>query len=435
MDNHVLQRKGRGYFKYISLKFLSWALICVLVIQWLFVASGAAAQPQSALQGGSFTASGDPLFPSIPWEGDTRLQDHPTLPAALTGTSAQSAVLINADSGDILFRQNESAELPMASTTKIMTALVAIESLPLDASITVTSDAVGVEGSSIYLTEGETLTLEDLLYAMMLESANDAAVAIAVAVSGSVDAFADKMNQRASALGLQHTHFTNPHGLDDPEHYTTALELALITQAALSHDDLATIMSTQRKTIPHKNADSVRLLLNHNKLLRSYEGAIGVKTGFTKKSGRCLVSAAKRDGVSLIAVTIKAPDDWRDHTAMLDYGFSLYDTVELCPVGAFNAPLWVVGGATEYVMVKNTDALTLALPKNHGHIRCVVELPRFVFAPVATGDQLGRLVFYESNSDGEWQYLADVPLYAQHDVHAEVYKKSLFEKISEFFGF
>ena len=374
-------------------------------------------------------------FPNLSLLGDLYENTTPSLPPALRGVSARSAILINADTGDILFRQNEAAKLPMASTTKLMTALIACEALPPDTPVTVTAQAVGVEGSSIYLTEGETLPLESLVYALLLSSANDAAVAIAVAVAGSVDAFADMMNQKATELGLVSTHFVNPHGLDDPEHYTTAADLAKIAQAALKNPTVKEIMGTQRKTIPHRDESSVRLLLNHNKLLRSYEGAIGGKTGFTKKSGRCLVSIACRDGLSLIAVTLNAPDDWRDHTAMLDYGFSMYQRIELCPAGALETPLWVVGGACEYIMVKNTEGFSVSLRRNHGDLRCVVELPRFVYAPIADGQRLGRLVFYEVATDGTYTPIGELPLYAQGGTDAVTYKSSLLEKIAELFGF
>lgn len=352
-----------------------------------------------------------------------------SLPTALTGTSARAAVLIEAESGDIVFRQNERARLPMASTTKIMTALVAIEALPLDTPVTVTPASVGIEGSSIYLTEGETLTLEELLYALLLESANDAAATIAVAVSGSVEAFAVLMNEKAASLGLSDTHFVNPHGLDDADHYTTAYELAIIARAALQNEDFRRICSTTRKTIPLRGTEGVRLLLNHNKLLKSYDGCIGVKTGFTKKTGRCLVSATERDGVTLIAVTLGAPDDWRDHTAMLDYGFELYESVELCAPGSYSSPLWLISGQEEYVMVENIDALAVTLRRDHGQIDCVVELRRFDFAPIVGGQEMGQLVFYEINTRGERQQLGSVSLYAAYGVEAVIYKQRFWERL------
>jgi D-alanyl-D-alanine carboxypeptidase len=351
------------------------------------------------------------------------------IPVAFTGTSAKAAVLMEADSGDLIFSQNENARLPMASTTKIMTALVTLERASLDEKITIPAAAVGIEGSSIYLVENEILTIEDLLYALMLQSANDAAVALALAVAGSVDAFATLMNEKAVDLGLTDSHFVNPHGLDADEHYTTAKELALITRAAMENPTFRRICGTERKSIPMQGIEGKRLLLNHNKMLRTYDGAIGVKTGFTKKTGRCLVSAAERDGVTLIAVTLGAPDDWRDHTAMLDYGFSLYESVSLCEVGSYHAPLWVQSGTQEYVMVENTDALSVTLRRNHGEIVCRVELPRFVFASIQVGDQLGQLSYWERQRDGSLREIGSVPLYAANTVEAVRYKISLWERI------
>lgn len=356
------------------------------------------------------------------------------LPVSLGGVSARSAVLIEAQSGDVIFGQNEQDRLPMASTTKIMTALVALESLPLETVVTITADAVGVEGSSIYLVEGEKLTLEDLLYALLLESANDAATAIAVAVAGSVAEFAELMNRKAAELDLKHSHFVNPHGLDHSNHYTTAYELAMITREALENPVFRRICSTERKTIPLHGSEGVRLLLNHNKLLDSYEGCIGVKTGFTKKTGRCLVSAAEREGVTLIAVTLNAPDDWRDHTAMLDYGFGLYESVPLCGKGFFSAPLWIISGTHEYVMAENSEVLSVVLRRDHGEIICIIELPRFEFAPIANQQQVGRLVFWEKLTDGRRRELGSVPLCAAYCIEEVTYPPTLWERITGIFS-
>ena len=346
------------------------------------------------------------------------------------GISARGAVLMEASSGEIVFAQNQHARLPMASTTKIMTALVALEALPLNRSVTIPKEAVGIEGSSIYLCEGEALTMEQLLYALLLASANDAAVAIAIAVSGSVEAFAEAMNGRAREMGLTSTHFVNPHGLDHPEHYTTPRELAVITREALTNPDFRRICSTERKTIPLHGEEGVRLLLNHNKLLKSYDGCIGVKTGYTKKTGRCLVSAAERGGVTLIAVTLGAPDDWRDHTAMLDYGFGLYEGATLCGMGAFSAPLWTVSGVQEYVMVENSHALSATLRRDHGEIICVTELPRFIYAPVQAGDTVGKLLFYERKGNGQVSCIGQVSLRACYGVEAVRYKKSFWDRLT-----
>ncbi len=247
--------------------------------------------------------------------------------------SASSAVLIEAESGRVLYSKDADKRRPMASTTKIMTALVALENHDLDAPIKIPKEAVGIEGSSLYLTEGETLTLHELLYALMLRSANDAAVAIAIAVGGSVSDFAEMMNEKAEEMGLTHTHFDNPHGLDSEDHYTTARELALITAEALKNEVFREIVSTYKKSLPLGNVPDRRLVVNHNRLLRTYDGCIGVKTGFTKKDGRCLVSAAERDGITLVAVTLNAPNDWSDHKRMLDNGFAAVKRVKISSDG------------------------------------------------------------------------------------------------------
>lgn len=330
--------------------------------------------------------------------------------------SAQSAILMEAESGEALFEKSADTRLPMASTTKIMTALVALEHASPETVVTVPREAVGIEGSSIYLFEGEQLTLEQLLYALLLASANDAATAIAYGVAGSVESFATLMNEKAASLGLCDTHFTNPHGLDDPEHYTTARELALIARAALSNDLIRKIVATRKTTIPQNGNEGMRLLVNHNKLLRLYDGAIGVKTGFTKRSGRCLVSAALRDGVTLIAVTLDAPNDWNDHRAMLDAGFASLVCVPLCAENGITAQVPVVGGTVGTVTVSCSDERHLILPVEHGEITASVELSRFLYAPVNAGDAVGRVVW---RMDGA--IVAQVPLRATESI--EVPKK------------
>ncbi len=347
-------------------------------------------------------------------------------------TSAKAHILLEVSSGAVLAQKNADARLPMASTTKIMTALVALEALPPDTSVKIPAAAVGVEGSSVYLAQDEILTLRELLYALLLESANDAAVAIAIAVDGSVEAFADRMNRRAAQLGLTDTHFANPHGLDDDAHYTTAHELAQITRAALDNPDFREIVSTQKAVIPLHGSEGVRLLLNHNRLLREYSGCIGVKTGFTKKTGRCLVSAAGRDGVELIAVTLGAPDDWNDHRALLDYGFSLLEAVELTAGCTDAEPVWVVSGTQAYTLVHCPDSLTVVLPRVRGTVRRVTELPRFSFAPVGEGQTLGRLVWYLDTENGS-VCIGEVPLTALYGVEEAPRRKTLFGRLREFF--
>ncbi len=321
-------------------------------------------------------------------------EDMPNGSLSTPTVSAKSAILIEATSGEVLWAKNADSQLPMASTTKIMTALVAIESGDVKRAVSVSPKAVGVEGSSVYLYPNEKMTLEDLLYAMLLESANDAAAAIAIEVGGSIEGFAEMMNRKAQSLGLKNTHFENPHGLDGETHYTTARELALIAREAYSNEVLKGIFSTYKKTIPLNETEGVRLLINHNKLLKSYEGATGIKTGFTKKSGRCLVSAAERDGLSLIAVTLNAPDDWKDHKNMLDYGFSMIESRTLCIAGEYTYTLPAVGGCDDHVILKNAETIRLILPRNGQKLEYKVELPRFIYAPVHEGEIVGRIVFY-----------------------------------------
>ena len=347
---------------------------------------------------------------------------------SLPSVSAQSAILIDGQSGTVLYEKQADLRLPMASTTKIMTALVALEQMPLDTVITVDSRAVGVEGSSIYLVEGEQLTLEQLLYALLLESANDAATAIAIGVADSVEAFAELMNQTARDMGLENTRFQNPHGLDHAEHYTTARELARITAHALKNPTIAAIVATQKTTIPHSGNDGVRLLVNHNRLLRDYDNAIGVKTGYTKRSGRCLVSAAEQDGAKLIAVTLNAPNDWRDHTALLDYGFSQMESIYPCDAHQICIPVSVVGGDRSAVFVSNSQELTVSIPKAHSEIQKVVEIPRFLYATVEAGDVIGRVVYQcDLNEDGALETIGSVTLTAQTTVRPGNKKRTFWQ--------
>ncbi len=322
--------------------------------------------------------------------------------------SAQGAILLEASGNHVIYEKNAHVRLPMASTTKIMTAIVAIEYGNPAMQVTVPAAAVGIEGSSIYLYEGEILTLEHLLYALLLESANDAAVAIAIATAGSVAAFVDLMNQKAHSLGLSNTHFVNPHGLDHEEHYTTASDLASLARYCMQNELFRTIVSTQRMTIPLNDQEGARLLLNHNRLLRSYEGTIGLKTGFTKRSGRCLVSAAQRDGVTLISVTLNAPDDWDDHRNMYDYGFSQYTSVLLQPVGTYARTIPLIGNDQDSVDISNRNEIRVILPQTHGEIHMYCHAPRWMSGAISEGAMLGQLIY---ECDGE--IIAIEPLLTQ----------------------
>ena len=346
------------------------------------------------------------------------------------GVSASAAILIEAESGTVVFEKNADEMRPMASTTKIMTGILALEAEDPQTLVTVSPDAVGVEGSSIYLCRDEQLTMEELVYAVMLESANDAAAAVAIHVAGSIDAFAELMNRKAESLCMTRTHFCNPHGLDAADHYTTARDLATLARYALENEEFRAVVSAKRRVIPLRGNDGARLLLNHNRLLRSYAGAIGVKTGFTKKSGRCLVSAAERDGIRLIAVTLNAPDDWRDHAAMLDYGFSRFRRVTLAQAYSISASVPVVGGVTDAVTVSNPDAISVTLPVGVKEPEPVLELRRFYYAPVIAGETLGRAVWY---LDGE--EIGSVPLVAEEGAEERIpEKKNIFRRFFDWLG-
>ncbi|MDO7905109.1 D-alanyl-D-alanine carboxypeptidase family protein [Paenibacillus sp. JX-17] len=244
-------------------------------------------------------------------------------------THAQASALIDVTSGRILYSSHGDEELRIASLTKIMTALVAIEQGRLDDKVKVSARAFAKEGSSIYLKLGEEMTLENMLYGLMLRSGNDAATAIAEHIGGSEDGFVFLMNQKAEELGLSHSHFMNPHGLDAEGHYSSANDLAKLTAYALQQPEFKKIVATKEKAAPNPNESWDYKWANKNKLLRLYEGADGVKTGYTKKAFRCLVSSATRHGQQLAAVTLNDGDDWKDHARMLDYGFKYYPLVTL----------------------------------------------------------------------------------------------------------
>ena len=330
--------------------------------------------------------------------------------------SARAAALYSPDTGTFLYEKDASKRLPMASTTKIMTALVASETGTLSQRIKIPKEATGIEGSSLYLSEGEQLTLEELLYGLMLRSANDAATAIALALCGSISAFAEKMNEKAAALGLSDTHFDNPHGLDSESHYTTAKDLARLGAAALENETVRRIASTYKITIGE--GESRRLIVNHNKLLHSYDGAIGLKTGFTKKCGRCLVGAAERDGVTLVSATLSAPDDWADHKKMLDFGFAFLTCYARLATGDFQKEIAVLGGKQSTVHVENGEAFSNVDRAGLSEVKMQIRMNPTVTAPVQKGDTLGQILFLRDGA-----LLGTVPIRAVEDVAAIQGKK------------
>ena len=339
--------------------------------------------------------------------------------------SASSAVLYQPDNDILLFSKNCDQRMPMASTTKIMTALVAIEKGDFKDMVEIDDSAIGTEGSSAYLKNGDVLTLEELLYALMLQSANDAAVAIACHIGGDIDGFSALMNEKAAELKLTNTHFTNPHGLDNPEHYTTAKELAIIAAEALKNPEFKKIVSTYKRTF--SNETRVRTYVNHNKLLRLYDGCIGVKTGFTKKSGRCLVGAAEKDGLRFISVTLDAPNDWADHSKMLNFGYERLERLVLAEPFDHMYKIPLIDGERDCFIAANTEGGELIQEKSDSAIEENIRLLRYGVAPINRGDVVGEIIYTSGGKE-----LMRVPIVATESV-AKKKQSGFFDKILSIF--
>ena len=317
-------------------------------------------------------------------------------PIQAEAVSAQKAYVMDAVSGRVLYEKNPSDRSLIASTTKIMTALIICEQCNVLDRMRIPREAVGIEGSSMYLQEGEILTLQELLYGLMLSSGNDAAVALAIYCGGTVEGFAELMNDKARNLGLRDTHFENPNGLDSPGHYSTARDLAVLSAYAMENPIFYKTVSAKSLKIGQ------RCLTNHNKLLWRVEGADGIKTGYTKAAGRILVSSATRNGRRIIAVTIDDPDDWEDHTELLEEGFSRYQVQKIIRKGDYVDTLEVVGGENRKVQVLAAEDFDYALaPEEHPQIA----LPGsgFVYAPAVEGAEAGcAYVLIEGKAVGKF---------------------------------
>lgn len=303
-------------------------------------------------------------------------------PVSVQALSAEKAILVDAATGRVLYEKNADERSLIASTTKIMTALVVCEQCNVLDRMRIPKEAVGIEGSSMYLQEGEVLTLQELLYGLMLHSGNDAAVALAIYCGGTVEGFAEMMNDKARVLGMPQSHFENPNGLDSPGHYSTARDLAILASYAMKNPIFHKTVSTKTVTVGN------RYLRNHNKLLWQVAGADGVKTGYTKAAGRILVSSATRDGRRLIAVTINDPDDWNDHGALLEEGFSRYQVRRIVSAGERIGTVEIAGGQVGYAELVAAEDFDYALaPEERSEL--VFSGPGFVYAPVARGAEAG----------------------------------------------
>lgn len=309
--------------------------------------------------------------------------------------SASAYVLIEPTSGTLIKKCNQNSHLPMASTTKTMTALVVIENCSLDEMVEVADEAVGVEGSSMYLQYGEVLSVRDLLYGLMLLSGNDAAVALAIHVGGSVEGFVDMMNARAKELGLSDTNFVTPNGLHDDEHYTTALELAKIGAAALSNDSFKEIVSTQYHTA--ETGTISRTMKNKNSLLWDYEGAIGIKTGYTMAAGRCLLFAAERDGLMLVGAVLNCSPMFEAAQQLLNYGFENYSMCKAVEEGAELARCLVPNGTKSILaLVAECDIIVPVKKGTELSLEVRITLYENVSAPIIKGEEMGFAEFYSN---------------------------------------
>ncbi len=352
--------------------------------------------------------------------------------AAVFAYSAEAYCVVEAESGDTVFASNENESLPMASTTKIMTALLMLELFDPAETVSVPREACGTEGSSVYLIPGEEMTVEALVSAILLNSANDAAAAGAILAGGSISSFAEMMNERAEEIGMKDTRFVNPHGLDAEGHFTTAHDLALLIREAIRNPDFLRISGTYRTEIPLNGTPGARLLINHNKLLRTLPGCISGKTGYTKAAGRCLVSVCERNGVTLAAVTLNDPDDWDDHAALYEAAFPLFTAV--CPAEKnewrFDIP--VTGGTSGLVTVSNPEAFRTVLRRSADGsepditVRPVL-LPS-LSAPVEEGEAVGSLVFFRGDTP-----IGSVSLNAETGIPKKEEALSFWQKLCRFF--
>ena len=337
--------------------------------------------------------------------------------------SASCAILVDAGSGRVLMEKNADEERAIASITKLMTALVAAESTSdLDRIVTIQREWTLAEGSSMYLQEGEKLTLRELLYGLLLLSGNDAALAIAGFCAGDAETFVEWMNLRAQELGMEHTHFVNPNGLPAEGHYSSAADMAKLAIVVMERPDLAEIVGTKSITL------AGRTMTNHNKLLWRYEGCVGMKTGYTDAAGRTLVSCAERDGQRLIAVTLNAPNDWADHAAMFDYGFSQWPSILLASAGRDFRTLPVTGSLVRFVPVQLERDVHYPLAADE-RVTAKIDLPDQVEAPVEKGDIAGSLTYYVDGKEVGSTYLV-----YSHSVECNaVRSQSILERIFSLF--
>ncbi len=342
------------------------------------------------------------------------------VPSLALDTSAKAAVLINAETGSVLYSKNSDIRLPMASTTKIMTALLLAEQNTPEKTVNITHTMVAVEGSSMGLKAGDTVTYNDLLYGLMLPSGNDAANAVALTLANSFSEFAALMNKKAADLGLKNTNFVTPSGLDSNNHFTSAYDLAVLSAYALKNEAFKKAASTKSIVLTLTNPQREVTLTNHNKLLNLYEGTVGVKTGFTSSAGRCLVSAATKGNVTLIAVTLNDRNDWNDHINMLDYGFGI-STDYILDVQLPNKVS--VAGSDEIFIKPICENFSIGI-SNNDKITYTVNLPQFVYVPINIGEKIGQIDVFCNN-----ELIKTLDITAENAANLQ-YKSNIMKKIT-----
>ncbi|QZY56831.1 D-alanyl-D-alanine carboxypeptidase family protein [Crassaminicella profunda] len=334
--------------------------------------------------------------------------------------SASSAIVMDVKTGRVLYKKNINERKPMASTTKIMTGLLGLEKCSLDKNVKVPKNAVGVEGSSIYLNYDENLKMKDLIYGLMLRSGNDAAVAIATHVSGSVEKFAQLMNERAKKLGAKNTNFVNPHGLHHKDHYTTAYDLALITREALMNPNFKEVVKTKLWVA---DREGYKYFYNKNKTLKQFDGGDGVKTGYTKVAGRCLVTSATRNGVQLICVVLNDPNWFQDSYCLLDVAFDKYTPFSILKKDAVVKMIDVENGKKNCTGVVSKENIMLPLTEEEkGKIRTVLEIKEICKAPIKRGQRFGKVKIY---LEGDLLYTTDI--IAREDIEEKDFKDKVWD--------
>ena len=363
------------------------------------------------------------FFLAMPFSGSAALAK------GEVSTSAKAYMLLEATTGRVMAENNADQKLPMASTTKIMTCLLACELGDMKDMVTVGPESVGLDGTSIYLKEGETITLKELCYGLMLNSGNDAAMAIAVHIGGSQEGFADLMNSRAKEIGAKNTNFVTPNGLPHDDHYTTAHDLALIAAEAMQNKLFRKIVGTQSMTLEADEDSPIRYLRSKNKILYEYEGGNGVKTGFTNAAGKCLVAGAKRDGMQLIAVVLNDYDMFNDCKKLLDYGFNNYTWTDVTGDKYFEDKVKIQNGLKDSADAEQKEDIYLPLNKEDSKIKKKYEIFEGITAPVEKGTRIGT-VKYVLNKE----VVKEVPLYIAESVEENSFDYWLKRVIQDWLG-